>query len=238
MEEVEDNDGVSVTRKKKKKNPKKKKPTSTDPHPTQTPVPEVSNLPNSGPKSPTQDSKAKAPSPTPKSPITLNKKPAAMVVAPKPGSIASSQSFGSTASLPLPSETVAQSARSYLQSENLATQKSKIKSRPNYATTFGEPEKKKKVSMFSRIMGRGKAEEEEPKKAPRHNWFSRLGKKSKSLMHQLLNTAEDDTKGGIEASKRQVRVGIEATRLEELAVDPRHHKDARSFIPAPAGLGP
>ena len=195
MEEVEDKDEASVTRKKKKKKPKKKKLTSADPHLTQTPVPEVSNLPNLAPKSPTQDSKAKVVPLAPDSPIALNKKAAPTVIAPKSGSIASSQCFGSTTSLPLPSETVAQSARSYLQSENLAAQKSKIKSRPNYATTFSEPEKKKKVSMFSKIMGRGKAEEEEPKKGPRRNWFSRLGKKSKSLMHQLLNTSEDDTKG-------------------------------------------
>ena len=188
----EDKDEVSVTRKKKKKKPKKKKLTPPDPHPTQAPVSEVSNLPNLAPKSPTQDSKAKA---APLAPNSPNKKVAATVVAPKLGSIASSQSFGSTASLPLPSETVAQSARSYLQSENLASQKSKIKSRPNYATAFGEPENKKKVSMFSKIMGRGKAEEEEPKKGSRRNWFSRLTKKSKSLMHQLLNTAEDSTKG-------------------------------------------
>jgi len=192
VEEVEDKDRVPATPKKKKRKPKKKKPTSPDPHPTQAPVPEVSNL---VPKSPTQNSKAKAVPLPPKSPVVLNKTPAATVVAPKPGSIGSSQSFGSTASLPLPSETVAQSARSYLQSENLATQKSKIKSRPNHATAFGEPENKKKVSMFSKIMGRGKAEEEEPKKGSKRNWFSRLGKKSKRLMHQLLNTSEDDTKG-------------------------------------------
>lgn len=141
-------------------------------------------------------------SPTPPStnpPTTVGTKstsdpPVVKKVAPKVVSnTQASTLMGSTSYLPLTTETVAQSSRSYL-AEKINTQKSKVKSRPNHATVFATPEKKS--GFFSRILSRVKGEpEEKPQKGAKHSWFTKLSKKSKALMHQLLNTAEDEKKG-------------------------------------------
>jgi hypothetical protein len=182
VEEVEDEDEEPRTPKKKKKKPKKKKK-STPAEPQQgglaaaeaAPVPVV---------------KAQS------SPVLTPKKVAAPPVSPqKAGFNKSVPSTMSTASLPLGSiePTTAQSARSYLQSENLDAQRTKIKTRPDYATSFTEKPKKKGV--FSKFMGRNKPQEEKEAKGAKHSWFSKLTKKSTGYMHQLLNSPEDETKG-------------------------------------------
>lgn len=51
------------------------------------------------------------------------------------------------------------------------------------------------ISGFAKVMGREKAEVEESPKNAKQSWFAKLGKKSRELMHQLLNTAESDKKG-------------------------------------------
>ncbi|KAG5647031.1 hypothetical protein DXG03_001401 [Asterophora parasitica] len=193
VEDVEDEDDVApAKKKKKKKKPKKKKKSGasaaqeadgseeevpqtppTSPPPTmRSPVPPTSLT--SPPASPVRKATAKANSP----------------------SIKTSMSYSSTASLPLFPENVAQSARSYLQAENLDTQKSKVKSRPNHATVFTEkPEAKK--GFFSKLMSRAKGEDPDakPQKGAKHSWFLKLSRKTKVLMHQLLNTAENELKG-------------------------------------------
>ncbi|KAF8070672.1 hypothetical protein FPV67DRAFT_1488307 [Lyophyllum atratum] len=187
VEEVEDEEQVSLTKKKKKKKPKKKKKAAATQEALDSDV-EV-------PVSPTVSS---SPPPLTKAPVpfTPPASPAPKKVAPKATpSVRTSISLASTTSLPLPSETVAQSARSYIQTENLDAQKSKIKSRPNHATVFTEKPDAKK-GFFGRLMSRAKGESKEPpQKGAKHSWFSKLSKKSKGLMHQLLNTADDEMKG-------------------------------------------
>jgi hypothetical protein len=187
VEEIEDEDEAPRASKKKKKKPKKKKklaPTG----PQQSPVAESRPAPAG---EPTPVPVVKAPS----SPAQTPKKAAAPPTAvQKAASTKSIPSTMSTTSLGLASieTTTAQSARSYLQSENLDAQKAKIKTRPDYATSFTEkPEKK---GLFSKIIGRNKPREEDSKGA-KHSWFSKLTKKTTGYMHQLLNTAESDTKG-------------------------------------------
>ncbi|KAG6885905.1 hypothetical protein C0993_007923 [Termitomyces sp. T159_Od127] len=189
VEDGEDEDEVSQVRKKKKK-PKKKKrktKTATDAHEEEG---------EDGPASPIVPASPVPPPIKPPTIVTTKsttdppvKKGTPKVALKTPASVL----MGSTSSLPQATETVAQSARSYL-AENLITQKSKIKSRPNHATVFATPEKK--PGFFSRILSRVKGEpEDKPQKGAKHSWFTKLSKKSKSLMHQLLNTAEDETKG-------------------------------------------
>jgi hypothetical protein len=172
MEEVEDEDEVSripKKKKKKKKKPKKKKP---------------------GPAEPQQAAE------TTPAPVVREASPAVTAPrkAPQKAVPTSAPSTISTTSLPLGSvePTIAQSARSYLQSENLDSQRTKVKTRPGYATSFTEkPEKK---GVFSKLMGRNKTQEEDTK-GPKHSWFSRLTKRTTGYMHQLLNSPENDTKG-------------------------------------------
>ena len=186
VEEVEDEDEAPRTskKKKKKKKPKKKKPAASE---LQQGVPAVKT---------TQAPAAPDPVVRPQSPlVTTSKKTAAPPTSPssKAGPAKPVPSMTSTASIPLGriESTTAQSARSYLQSENLDAQRTKIKSRPDYATSFTEkPEKK---GVFSKLMGRNKDQEET--KGAKHSWFSRLTKKTTGYMHQLLNSPESDTKG-------------------------------------------
>ncbi|EPQ57181.1 hypothetical protein GLOTRDRAFT_39174 [Gloeophyllum trabeum ATCC 11539] len=171
VEEVQDEEHVSHEAKKKKKKPKKKKKksaaTAATDQTTESPVPVGSSPSANGPQSPTS--------------------------VPRPSSVNTSSTYlpyMSTASLP-----TAQSARSYLQSEGLDSSKTKIKSRPDHASSFY----KEKKGLLSRFGRRKKGEDEEDaepvKKGSKHSWFVRLGKKSKDLMHQLLGTAEDEKKG-------------------------------------------
>ncbi|KNZ80873.1 hypothetical protein J132_04097 [Termitomyces sp. J132] len=187
VEDVEDEDEVTQVKKKKKPKKKKKKKTAA---PADVHEEEEDDGPVITPAS-------SAPPPA-SPPITVASKsntvpPIAKKVALKVSKTQTSTLMGSTSSLPLPTETVAQSARSYL-AENFNTQKSKVKSRPSHATVFAASEKK--AGFFSRILSRVKGEpEEKPQKGAKHSWFTKLSKKSKGLMHQLLNTAEDEMKG-------------------------------------------
>ncbi|KAG6920263.1 hypothetical protein DXG01_005032 [Tephrocybe rancida] len=191
VEDVEDEEEVTQAKKKKKKKPKKKKKTTSAAvqDDDDDDAPESPIIPTtSPPPPPAKVPVAVAPKMTPASPA---KKAAPKVIV--GGGAKASPSLGSTTSLPLPSETVAQSARSYIQAEHLDAQKSKVKSRPSHATVFSAP---KKTGLFSKFFSRVKGEpEEKPQKGAKHSWFTKLSKKSKGLMHQLLNTAEDEMKG-------------------------------------------
>lgn len=86
----------------------------------------------------------------------------------------------------------AQSAHSYLQSLSIAEKK--VKSRPDHASLFSQPETKKKGFFSGLSLTKGKDKQSAMKEA-RQSWFSKLGKKSGNLMHQLLNTSENEKQG-------------------------------------------
>jgi hypothetical protein len=195
---VEDEDDVTPkSPKKKKKKPKKKKKTT----PT-TEEPLVSPVDSPASPRPISPPSVSASPPAPQAsrvPAAQSSKKPAPNVPKSPTAPARAPSFNASAvSLAAPIEqTTAQSSRSYLQSENIATQKTKVKSRPDHASLFPIAEKTK--GFFSKFSG-GKGESKptdggEEKKGSKHSWFSKLGKKTKGYMHQLLNTSEDDTKG-------------------------------------------
>lgn len=181
IEEVDDEDD-GPSKKKKKKKPKKKKKATTEtaeepgsPEPTPAPVtPVIASPPapvQATPPSPAKAAKKPAPSP---------KKPAG------PSGIAATVP-GFTSTTSLTSESAAQSARSYLQSQGLDEKKSKTKTRSDQPSLFS--------SVKARFgFGKPKAEYDE-KASVRRSWFQGLPKKTKTLLHQLLRTAEDETRG-------------------------------------------
>lgn len=92
----------------------------------------------------------------------------------------------------LPSPETAQSARSYLQAENLVSEKTKIKSRPAFASKFlktaGEDKEKKK----------GKDKDDKEVGSKTGNIFDKikkfnLSKKAGELMHRLIGSADGKT---------------------------------------------
>jgi len=104
----------------------------------------------------------------------------------------------STTTLPFPLEqTSAQSARSYV--KDIDGPKAKVKSRSDQASIFSATsgnEKEKKSGFFSKFSRKDKpAEDQQEKKGDLRSWFSKLSKKRNKLMHQLLNTSENETKG-------------------------------------------
>ncbi|KAF8495845.1 hypothetical protein JB92DRAFT_2992064 [Gautieria morchelliformis] len=131
IEEVEDEDNTAHQKKKKKKKKKKnvKKPQEV-PSPSQLPPVKQSESFSPSPSTPSRTAKQ---SPSKESPGQSIKSLVGAVDA----------SFSRT-SLPLAPETTAQSARAYIQSENLTTEKTKVKTRPAFAAGFFKPDKKAK----------------------------------------------------------------------------------------------
>lgn len=167
MEEVEDEDADAQTKKKKKK--KKTKKAVGTPEPLQPHV-----------------------SPTPPSPIPPPKGiPPTQSLMKQPvvgSSIGTSQSNFSTTSLPLGRDTVAQSAHSYLQAENLTVEKKKVKTRPAFSAGFLKSNKDKKPDKI------------EGDKEEKQGIFSRikkihLPKKASDLMSRLVGAAGGKTDG-------------------------------------------
>ncbi|KDQ57640.1 hypothetical protein JAAARDRAFT_35330 [Jaapia argillacea MUCL 33604] len=202
MEEVEDEETIErEAKKKKKKKPKKKKkaPSSSEqredmgsPEPPEvvrpsTPVAPTTPATGTSPLAASPSKKKKKSNTGPSSPTPS---PA------KPSSATTSQAYlpqMSTQSLPILPEETAQSTHSYLQAQKLA-EKTKIKSRPDHASLFSIPEKKK--GIFSRFgRDKNKVPEDPPKKGSKNSWFSKLGRKTSSWMHQLLGTGEDERQG-------------------------------------------
>ncbi|KIP10936.1 hypothetical protein PHLGIDRAFT_125248 [Phlebiopsis gigantea 11061_1 CR5-6] len=184
VEEVSDEDETTTSAKKKKKKPKKKK---------KKPTAEASEEPLLTPASPTFPHTPAPTVPTP--PASPQKKaPTKPVTAKAPSvqTVTSSTVYGSTASLPLPTEQTAQSARTYLKSEGLDAEKSKIKTRADHATLFTIPEKKK--GLFSRWT-KPKSDKAEVNQKGAHSLFNRLSKRATTWMHQLMNSAEDEKQG-------------------------------------------
>lgn len=190
MEEVEDEDApTQVVGKKKKKKPKKKKKKAT--------IDGDSIIPESPPISP-----AKSPEPTPirvapSSPTPLPKK----VPATKPPPLsptAKTTSVAQTSTISL-GQTAVQSGHSYV--KDLDAPKTKVKSRGDHASNknFGNSKEstEKKSGFFSKFRRKdqGPSDEPPPEKSSKNKWFAHLNKKSNKLMHQLLNTTEDEKQG-------------------------------------------
>lgn len=160
VEDVEDEDDIPAASPKKKKKKGKKKKRSDVP--PGSPSPSVGSISHIA----SQDSSSKIASSTVTPSYTA-----------------------STISLPISESTAAQSGHSYLQSLNLKSEK-KVKSRPDHASLFSNPDNKKQ-SFFSKL-SIGKDKEKEEKEA-KQSWFSRLGKKTNDYMHQLLKTNRGQT---------------------------------------------
>ncbi|KAJ3984757.1 hypothetical protein F5890DRAFT_1474338 [Lentinula detonsa] len=173
IEEVSDEeDDISHAKKKKKKKPKKKKkkPAAADGDAPATP-----DIPASPPlTSPAPAAKVQAKSPS--------------LVKPKVA-VAASQS--TTSFYPLETVTTAQSARSYRQSEHIDAPKVKVKSRSAQPSIFSSTK-----GLLDKLgVGKEKDKDATADKKERCGWFAKLGKKTRKSMHQILNTAEDETKG-------------------------------------------
>jgi hypothetical protein len=130
IEEVEDEDNTTPQKKKKKKKKKKNKKPQEIPSPSQSPPVKQSESISPSPATPSRTAKQ---SPSKQSPGQSIK-----------SSVGAVDVNFSRTSLPLTPETTAQSARAYIQSENLTTEKTKVKTRPAFAAGFFKPDKKVK----------------------------------------------------------------------------------------------
>ncbi|TFK54510.1 hypothetical protein OE88DRAFT_1676255 [Heliocybe sulcata] len=207
MEEVEDEEVTAAKKKKKKPKKKKKKPSSTataEQGKEESPAPAVSSPPEPVPASPSPVPSG-APTSPPQTPSKKKKKrgpSGASANGPKSPtpSVSSTAVNSSSGHLPfmstssLVAEQKAQSVHSYLHSEGLAATKEKVKSRrqPGDMALI-----KEKRGLFSGKFGSKEKDEDEEsiKKGSKNSWFTRLGKKSTDLMHQLLSTKDDVKKG-------------------------------------------
>ena len=195
VEEVEDEDAVpGAGKKKKKKKPKKKKKVTTQEDGVP-PAPEPASPPPTRVKTPPPPSPPPVTSPkqSPRKPTSVPKSP---VRSPSLGTASSTTLPNmSTTSLPFPLEqTSAQSAHSYI--KDLDGPKAKVKSRSDHASIFSATsEKEKKSGFFSKFSRKDKPANDQEKKGDKGSWFSNLSKRADKLMHQLLNTKDNETKG-------------------------------------------
>ncbi|KJA27891.1 hypothetical protein HYPSUDRAFT_35071 [Hypholoma sublateritium FD-334 SS-4] len=173
VEEVEDEDNIKTpSQKKKKKKSKKKKSASAEPAPASPPSVQYVD--------PTASHKTSIPlsPPSPSSqPYTASK------------TSYNASYMSSMASLALKETTTAQSSHSYLQKENLMKSDKKVKSRPDHASLFSNAEEKK--GLFSNKFSSASKGEVRAKESEKSNWFSKLGKKTTGLMHQLLRPGDE-----------------------------------------------
>ena len=174
VEDVEDEDVAAARKKKKKKRKRKKTETSGSPPPQL--AQSIKPMSAQTLTAPVLASPTKPSSSIPSTSPTL---PAYM---------------STTSLVPSPEPETAQSAHSYLQSLSIS-EKKKVKSRPDHASLFSQRETGEK-GFFSglSLMKRGKDKESAMKEA-RQSWFSKLSKKTETLMHQLMNTSENDKHG-------------------------------------------
>ncbi len=204
IEDIEDEDApLTVAKKKKKKKPKRKKKPSLiqEEHD----VPEVESPPPSSPvvqSAPPVVSSPVEETPPPLTPPTKKKNPERRrsVNHALSSPSVTSTAFASVSTLSL-EQPRAQSAHSYLQSENLAEQKLKVKTRAESILLPPVEEKETKKSFFSRFRREkdvtAQAPEEEAKQ--RRNlgsWFKNLNRKSTGFLTQILGTDKSAKKGG------------------------------------------
>jgi hypothetical protein len=197
VEEVEDEDAVpGAGKKKKKKKPKKKKKVTTQ-EDEAPPVPEPASPPPTRvktPPPPPSPPPVSSPKQSPRKPTSVPKSPPGRSPSLKTSSSTTLPNM-STASLPFPLEqTSAQSAHSYV--KDIDGPKAKVKSRSDHASIFSATsEKEKKRGFFSKFSRKDKPANDQDKKGDKGSWFSNLSKRTDKLMHQLLNTKENETKG-------------------------------------------
>ncbi|KAJ3558020.1 hypothetical protein NM688_g1154 [Phlebia brevispora] len=193
VEEVSDEEEEPSAAKKKKKKPKKKKKKSTA-----KPDGEGDDAADTAVRSAFEEVQtATAPQPV-SAPQKVPTKPQPKPK-PRPAQPSVVPPFGSTASLPLYTQPEsAQSARTYLQKEGLNNSKAKVKTRSD-----GPERPSEKKSIFARWAKKHtpeadpepEPEEKEYHSGDKHGFFSSLSKKTKTYMHQLLNTPDDEYKG-------------------------------------------
>jgi hypothetical protein len=208
IEEVEDEDAPhTAAKKKKKKKPKKKKkavsvadevdvPETSSPPPSspiiETALPIITIIP-SPPEVP--------PSPAPTS-QAKKKKPEKRQPTMRQPSLASNSttSFASVSTTSL-EQTRAQSAHSYLQSENLAEQKVKVKTRAEAQSLPTVEEQDTKRGFFSRFSRKKEAVPHEPEEETKEKrnlgaWFKNMNRKSSGFLAQILGADKSAKKGG------------------------------------------
>ena len=174
VEDVEDEDVAAARKKKKKKKKKKKTETSG--------IPPSQLAQSLKPTSALTSTELVLASPTQASssiPSTSSTLPAHM---------------STTSLVPSAEPETAQSAHSYLQSLSIS-EKRKVKSRPDHASLFSQPETEKKGFFSGLSLTKKGKDKESAMKEARQSWFSKLTKKTKAHMHQLLNTSENDKTG-------------------------------------------
>ena len=182
MEEVEDEDAPTRVGKKKKKKPKKKKKKAA--------ADGDSIIAESPPISPVRSLEFAPSQEAPPSPTATKSLPRPSTANSSTPTLSAQMS---TISL---GQTTVQSGHSYV--KDLDAPKTKVKSRADHASIFNNKETtEKKGGFFSKFRRKdqGPPDDPPPKKGGKYSWFAHLNKKSNKLMHQLLNTTEDDTHG-------------------------------------------
>lgn len=210
IEEVEDEDApLTVAKKKKKKKPKKKK--KSVPSADKVNVPETSSPPPSSPiiepPSPIIPSPPPPlvvevpPSPPPASRAKKKKPEKRQPTLRQPDLTSSSTTTFASMSTTSLEPTRAQSAHSYLQSENLAEQKVKVKTRAELSSLPPVQEQDTKRGFFSRFTRKRGAtldapEEETNEKRNLGTWFKNINRKSGVFLAQILGADKSAKKGG------------------------------------------
>ena len=196
-EEADDEHAAPLhAKKKKKKKPKKKKKSAaaqadaaaTDPADVavEETFPLIVVLPNISSTAPEVLQQ------TPRKRKKLKKRPPVEPEQPTPSrpSAPSEQPWPSI--LSVSQEQHAQSAHSYMRSENLdTTAKTKVKSRPAFATILQSSDKKGK----SKASEGGNGAEKDGKTDPGSNFVARLSKKAKNSFNQLMGFSKEKTQG-------------------------------------------
>ncbi len=207
IEEVEDEDAPhTAAKKKKKKKPKKKK--KSVPAADKVDVPETNSPPPSSPiiepPSPIIPSLPLVvevpPSPPPTSQTKKKKLEKRQPTMRQPNFTSSSTtSFASMSTASL-EQTRAQSAHSYLQSENLTEQKVKVKTRAESSSFPPVQEQDTKRGFFSRFSREKEAVLHAPEvtreKRNLGAWFKNMNRKSSGFLAQILGADKSAKKGG------------------------------------------
>jgi hypothetical protein len=172
---AEEDNAAPAKKKKKKKSKRKKKVEPSESLP-------VSPSLQSPPESVSSATSSRTVDPL----ASTDKMPSTAPSATSIKSVATSPSFMSSTSTLAIGQTAAQSGHSYVASQNVKTEK-KVKSRPDHASLFSnQPDEKK--SFFSRFSLQKSKDKVQEMKRAKESWFSKLGKKTNNLMHQLLRT--------------------------------------------------
>ncbi|KAF5389386.1 hypothetical protein D9757_004247 [Collybiopsis confluens] len=171
VEEVTDEEDVTSHPNKRKKKPKKKK------KPQKPAVVATVTTASPAPGSPAPAPEIKVETKVKTSAVKSNAVPAA------------SQSTASF--FPLESVTTAQSARSYIHSEQLDAPKTKVKTRSAHSSIFSATR-----GLFEKFgVAKEKKTDTSSDKKERRAWFANLSKKTRQYVQQILHTADDETKG-------------------------------------------